>query len=216
MPKIFLGKIYNTMKFKEWLTESTEPNTKTHESQESVEVSYNDPNVRGYLHAERDPENPQIYRVNRVTVTPEGMGYGKKLYMLALELVSKRGGILAPAKVQTSDKALNVWRSLYKSPNIEKTPLAAKDWGIGARHERMMKAYPNLRFSNPATYPPKQDAEWWAMNSGYKIKTAPNNTAVSPKAAPANPTKPTTPTSNIQRRIFPPGTGDLELEDLGD
>lgn len=182
--------------------ESTPPKTKTYESPASVEVSYDDPNVRGYIHAERDPENPQIYRVNRVTVSPEGMGHGKRLYELALALVTKRGGMLAPAKVQTSDKATNVWRSLYGSQGVEKIPLSPKDWGMGSRHNRMMGKYPDLKYSDPSTHPPKGDAEWWMMNSGYRAKSGP--------AVVASQQNPAT----VQRRNWPPGTEDLELETL--
>jgi hypothetical protein len=160
------------MGFREWLlSESAEPKTKTYESPSVVEVSYDDPNVMGYIHAEIDPDNPQIYRVNRVKVSPEGMGHGKRLYQIALELATKRGAMLAPAKVQTSDKAIRVWNSLYRSSDTEKTPLSSKDWGMGGRHNRMMGKYPGLRYSDPSTHPPKDDSEWWSVNSGYRAKT---------------------------------------------
>ena len=150
--------------FREWM----EPKTKVYEDEKAIEVSYSDPSVRGYIHAERDPDNPSVYRVNRVTVNPQGKGYGKKLYQIALDLVTKRGGVLAPAKKQTSDSAMNVWRSLYGNSNVDKTAFATKDWGFGSRHEQMLRKYPGLRFADPKTHPPKEDADWWALNSGYR------------------------------------------------
>jgi GNAT superfamily N-acetyltransferase len=157
-----------SMEFKEWLNQ--EPETKIYESPNSIEVSYSDPNVKGYIHAEKDPENNEIYRVNRVDVTPKGQGYGKKLYEIALSLATKRGVMLAPAKKYTSDSALNIWRSLYKSNVVEKIPFPAKDWGIGPRNERMLNKYTNLRLSDSSTHPPKEDIDFWSMNSGYHQK----------------------------------------------
>lgn len=152
------------MSFREWM----EPQTKVREDSDSIEVSYSDPVVKGYIHAEKDPDNPNLYRVNRVTVSPQGKGYGKRLYQMAMELATKRGAMLAPAKKQTSDSASNVWRSLYRSPGVDKTALPAGDWGIGSRHERMLKGYPQLRFADPKTHPPREDADWWSLNSGYR------------------------------------------------
>jgi len=150
--------------FREWM----QPQTKVREDSESIEVSYSDPVVKGYIHAEKDPDNPKIYRVNRVTVSPQGKGHGKRLYKIAMELATKRGAMLAPAKKQTSDSAANVWRSFYRSPDVEKAALSTGDWGVGPRHERMLKGYPALRFSDSKTHPPREDADWWALNSGYR------------------------------------------------
>lgn len=156
------------MNFKEWMT-NQEIKTRITDTENLIEVSYVDENVKGYIHAERDNENPKIYRVNRVSVRPAGQGYGKKLYLLALNIASKKGAMLAPAKLATSDSALNVWKSLYKSNNIKKTPLSPKDWGIGPRHEKVIKKYPGLKFRNISTYPPKEDLDFWILNSGYSF-----------------------------------------------
>lgn len=135
----------------------------------TIEVSYPGPNVKGYLHAQQDNKNPNLYRVIRVTVAPQGQGYGKKLYMAAMQLTSKNGAMLAPASNSTSDSAINVWKSLYKDPNIQKTPLSPNDWPESPRNQQMMSKYPNLRFKDPNTYPPKNDIDFWAFNSGYQI-----------------------------------------------
>lgn len=147
-----------------------QPKTNIRQDANSVEVSYSDPEVKGYIHAERDPDNPKIYRVNRVDVTPKGKGYGKRLYKIAMDIVTDRGGVLAPAKKYTSDSAMNVWRSLYRSGDVDKSSLSSGDWGVGPRHDKMMKAYPGLRFSDVKTHPPSGDSEFWTANSGYRSR----------------------------------------------
>lgn len=153
--------------FIEWLTDA--PEIKIFDTSNSIEVSYLEPEVRGYLHAKRDDKNPNIFRVIRVTVEPQGKGYGKKLYLAALKAAAKKGVLLAPAKNSTSDSAFNIWKSFYMSSNVEKIPLSASDWPDSPRNQNMMKKYPSLRYSDPFTYPPKSDVEFWAFNSGYKI-----------------------------------------------
>lgn len=145
-----------------------DPPIQSRESGNAIEVSYPGPNVKGYLHAQQDNKNPKIYRVIRVTVTPQGQGYGKKLYIAAMQLVSQKGNMLAPASNSTSDSAINVWKSLYKDANIRKIPLNPNDWPESPRNQQMMKKYPNLRFKDPNTYPPQNDNEFWAFNSGYQ------------------------------------------------
>jgi hypothetical protein len=167
------------MNFKEWLGQ--EIKTKINETDNLIEVSYVDQNIKGYIHAEKDNENPKIYRVNRVSVTPTGQGYGKKLYLIALNIATKKGAMLAPAKLATSDSALNIWKSLYKSSYIKKIPLSAKDWGTGPRHERVTKKYPNLRYRDISTYPPKEDLDFWILNSGYISDGSIDNTQLNLK-----------------------------------
>lgn len=135
-----------------------------------IEVSYQGPDVKGYLHAQQDNNNPKLYRVIRVTVTPQGQGYGKKLYIAAMKLATKKGNMLAPASNSTSNSAINVWNSLYKDNNIQKIPLSPNDWPESPRNQRMMQKYPNLRFKDPNTYPPKNDSEFWAFNSAYQSR----------------------------------------------
>lgn len=144
-----------------------EPNTTSRETGDAIEVTYEDPEAKGYIHAQKDGENPGIYRVVRVTATPQGKGYGKILYRKAMEMAAKRGAVLAPAKNSTSDSAINVWKSLYNDPTVKKSPLQPKDWPDSPRNHRMMAKYPDLRFRDPQTYPPKTDAEFWSFNSGY-------------------------------------------------
>lgn len=132
-----------------------------------IEINYQSPNVKGYLHAQKDENNPNIYRVIRVTVNPQGKGYGKNLYLSAIELATKNGLMLSPAKNSTSDSAMNVWRSLYLNNNIKKTNLTPSDWPDSPRNHNMMKKYPNLRYKDPETYPPKNDIEFWTFNSAY-------------------------------------------------
>lgn len=155
--------------FKNWLAESTEPFIKSYTTNDTIELSYSDPIVKGYLHAQKDIKNPQIYRVIRVTVNPTGQGYGKKLYIAAIKTVSQKGATLAPAANSTSDSAFNIWKSLYSSNDFQKIPLEAKDWPDSPRNHKMMKKYPNLRFNDVKSYPPKEDVEFWAFNSSYKI-----------------------------------------------
>lgn len=158
--------------FKEWLNEiqpQNEPTIQSKDNGNMIEVSYNEPNVQGYLHAEQDTKNPKLYRVKRVTVTPQGQGYGKKLYIAAMKLATQKGAMLTSANNSTSDSAINVWKSLYKDPNIQKIPLSSNDWPESPRNQKMMQKYPSLRYKDPSTYPPQNDKEFWAFNSGYKI-----------------------------------------------
>lgn len=148
----------------------TDPTIRSNETNDAIEVSYGDPRAKGYLHAQKDAENPNIYRVIRVTVTPQGMGYGKKLYIAAMRLATRKGAMLAPAKNSTSDSAVNVWKSLHKDPNIEKTPLHPRDWPESPRNQRMLARYTGLRLSDPKTHPPRNDSEFWSFNSGYRAR----------------------------------------------
>lgn len=157
------------MNFKSWLLD--EAAIKSNESSNSIELSYMDTVVKGYLHAQQDEQNPKLFRVIRVTVSPQGQGYGKGLYLEAIRLATKRGAMLAPAKNSTSDSAINVWRSLGADSSIEKIPLSPSDWSDSPRNQIMMKKYPELRFRDPSTYPPKSDTEFWAFNSGYRMRT---------------------------------------------
>lgn len=152
------------MDFREWL----DGEIGQRESAGGFELYYMGGQAKGSLHAERDPGNPSLYRVTRVWAKPEGMGHGKRLYMAALGMAAKKGGMLAPARNSTSDSASNVWRSLYKSVGVERVPLSAKDWPETPRNSQMMKKYPGLRFSDPNTYPPASDSEFWTFNSGYR------------------------------------------------
>lgn len=152
------------MEFREWL----DGEIGSRESAGGFELYYTGGQAKGSLHAERDPDNPGLYRVTRVWAKPEGMGHGKRLYMAALDAASKRGGMLAPARNSTSDSASNVWRSLYRTPGVGRVPLQAKDWPQTPRNSDRMKKYPGLRFSDPGTYPPESDAEFWTFNSGYR------------------------------------------------
>lgn len=147
---------------------------KKHESSDGVELTYQGPGATGSIYAKRDPENTALYRVTRVWAKPEGQGHGKKLYMAAMEFVTAKGGMLAPAKNSTSDSASNVWRSLYASPETQKTPLHARDWPDTPRNKSMVAKYPGLRLADPGTYPPKTDAEFWAFNSGYRLSRSAN------------------------------------------
>ena len=147
-----------------------EPAIQSKDNGNTIEVRYPGPNVQGYLHAEQDTKNPKLYRVKRVTVTPQGQGYGKKLYLAAMKLATQKGNMLTSASNSTSDSATNVWNSLYKDPNIQKIPLNPNDWPESPVNNRLMKKYPNLRFKDPNTYPPKNDTEFWAINSGYQAK----------------------------------------------
>lgn len=147
-----------------------EPTIQSKDLGNTIEIKYTGPDVKGYLHAQQDNKNPKLYRVIRVTVTPQGQGYGKKLYIAAMQLLSKKGNMLAPASNSTSDSAINVWNSLYKDNNIQKIPLSPNDWPESPRNQRMTGKYPNLRFKDPNTYPPKNDTEFWALNSGYQIQ----------------------------------------------
>ena len=149
--------------------QNNEPNILSKDTGSMIEVSYAGPNIKGYLHAEQDGKNPKLYRVIRVTVTPQGQGYGKKLYIAAIQIASKKGAMLAPASNSTSDSAINVWKSLYKDPNVKKIPLNPNDWPESPRNQNMMKKYPNLRFRDPNTYPPQNDTEFWCFNSGYRV-----------------------------------------------
>ena len=164
------------------------------EGPDGLELAYHGEEAKGSIYAKRDEENPNLYRVTRVLVKPEGMGYGKRLYMAAMEAVSKKGGMLAPAKNSTSDPAANVWKSLYTSSQAEKTQLKPGDWSGSGRMRQIMARYPNIRYSDPNTYPPRTDADFWAFNSGYT----------------ARPTQ----QPQIHRRNFPPGTENLELEEM--
>lgn len=152
------------MDFREWL----EGEIGSRESSSGFEIYYTGGEAKGSLYAERDKSNPDLYRVTRVWAKPEGVGHGKKLYLSALEMASKRGGMLAPARNSTSDSASNVWRSLYRSPGVERVPLSARDWPETPRNSQMMKKYPDLRFSDKNTYPPSSDSEFWTFNSGYR------------------------------------------------
>jgi hypothetical protein len=152
------------MDFREWL----DGVIGSREDASGFELYYTGGEAKGSLHAERDRSNPDLYRVTRVWAKPEGMGHGKKLYMSALGMASKRGGMLAPARNSTSDSASNVWRSLYGSAGVERVPLSARDWPETPRNSRMMGGYPGLRFSDPSTYPPGTDTEFWTFNSGYR------------------------------------------------
>jgi hypothetical protein len=123
-----------------------------------VEVSYKDLNVKGYIHAERDPENPQICRVNRVTVKPEGMGIWQEAVRARPRTGSPKGRTkaLPCAQIQTSDKALTVWPPLYRRRREcqKKYSLAVERLGLGAVNERMTNAYRNLKAgSNPENTP---------------------------------------------------------------
>lgn len=152
------------MHFREWL----DGGMGRREDARGFELYYAGGGAKGSLYAERDPGNPSLYRVTRVWAKPEGMGHGKRLYMAALSMAAERGGMLAPAKNSTSDSASNVWRSLYKSAGVERVPLSARDWPETPRNSRMMMKYPGLRLSDPKTYPPAEDAEFWTFNSGYR------------------------------------------------
>lgn len=167
------------MKFKEWLFKE-DSGINSHESADGFELTYNVPGVQGSLYAKKDSENPSLYRVTRVWVKPEGKGHGKKLYLAALEAATKKGVMLAPAKNSTSDSAANVWRSLYGDSKISKTPLNPKDWPQTGRNNAMLSKYPNLRFSNPSTHPPKTDAEFWTFSSGYKLGSGASNITDAP------------------------------------
>lgn len=172
-----------------------------HETSDGFELSLRGPEAKGSIYAKKDAENPKIYRVTRVWAEPQGKGHGKKLYMAALEFATKRGGMLAPAKNSTSDSAANVWRSLYLSGGVEKIPLRANDWTQSGRNKEMEGRYPGIRYSDPNTYPPKNDAEFWTFNSGYKLGRG------------SNPQQ-KTPALPIQRRNWPPGTEDLTIEEM--
>jgi len=147
---------------------TNEPQIKSNETSNGIEVSYSAPNVKGYLHAQQDNKNPKIYRVIRVTVEPKGQGYGKKLYIAAIQNVTKKGAMLTPAPNSTSDSAINVWKSLYADNDFKKISLSPSDWPESPRNQNMMRKYPNLRFKDPSTYPPQTDSEFWAFNSGYQ------------------------------------------------
>lgn len=196
-----------SMEFREWLVKEDSEMT-SRESADGFEFSYNLPGVQGSIYAKKDQENPDLYRVTRVWVKPEGKGYGKKLYLAALAAVTKKGAMLAPAKNSTSDSAANLWRSLHADPKVLKTPLGPKDWPETGRNNTLLSKYPKLRFSDPKTYPPKDDAEFWTFSSGYKLGSGTSMTAAAPP--------------NIQRRQWPTltktsppaGTENLELEDL--
>lgn len=216
--------------FKEWM----EQEIGMHETSDGVELSYRGSEAKGSIYAKKDSENPNIYRVTRVWAEPQGKGYGKKLYMAALEFVTKKGGMLAPAKNSTSDSAANVWRSLYLSREVEKVPLRANDWTQSVRSKEMEKKYSGVRYSDPATYPPNNDVEFWTFNSGYRL----GRSTTQPKPADQrshgqgpiqqqNPSgsssksffakwdaQKTAPAPPIQRRKFPPGADELELEDM--
>jgi len=167
--------------FKEWMNNQSD--IKTRQMGNEFELTYQGSDATGSLYAEKDSENPGIYRVTRVWAKPQGKGHGKKLYMAALELVTKSNGVLAPAKNSTSDSAANIWRSLYGTSGVEKVPLKPNDWPATPRNNLMMNKYPNLRFNDPSTYPPKTDSEFWTFNSGYKLRT---NSFESPKPAASN------------------------------
>jgi len=188
------------MEFRDWLFSEE---IKSQESSNGFELTYSNSGVQGSIYAEKDEENPNIYRVKRVWVKPEGMGHGKKLYLAALEAVGKKGGVLAPAKNSTSDSASNVWRSLYRNQDVIKTPLNANDWPETPRNKNLLSKYNKLRFSDPQTYPPKEDSEFWTFNSGYSL---------SPQLTfrpPASPDK--THGYGIQRRSWP-ANDDLNLD----
>lgn len=179
-------------KFKEWLNENelylnldepiqptqiqkptiqqfqNEPVIQSKDLGNTIEVRYPGPNVKGYLHAEQDSKNPKLYRVVRVTVDPKGQGYGKKLYIAAIKLVTQKGVMLTPANNSTSESATHIWNSLYKDPKYQKILLSPNDWPESPMNNRLMKKYPNLRFKDPNTYPPKDDIEFWSINSGYR------------------------------------------------
>lgn len=181
------------MEFRAWLISEQ---IRAREDASGIELTYDDPEAKGSIYALRDNENPNIYRVTRVWVKPEGMGHGKRLYLAAMEAVTKRGGMLAPAKNSTSDSASKVWRSLYSNPNVKKAPLAARDWPMTSASERAIKKYPGLRLADTNTHPPKTDSEFWTFHSGYRLEGS------APK---------------IQRRTWPAviaGSDELTLEDL--
>jgi hypothetical protein len=200
------------MEFKEWLLyEESDMNFLKHP--DGFEFTYRTPGVQGSIYAKRDSDNPDIYRVNRVWVKPEGEGYGKKLYMAALGEVTKNGGLLAPAKNSTSDSASNVWRSLYASGEVLKTPLNYKDWPITGRNNRMMSKYPNLRFSDPNTHPPRKDSEFWTFNSGYRLGSAATKATTAPQMVRRQwPTLTKSNASSEEDRLS--GADGIELEDL--
>lgn len=152
-----------------------EPPITTRISDKSIELSYNDPKVKGYLHAEVDPDNEKLFRVERVSVEPKGQGFGKKLYQKAMEVASQRNISLAPSKRSTSDSAFNVWQSMFGSENIETMPLDTKDWSTSTRSEKMQSKYPDLRYRNKSTHPPKEDTEFWSLNSAYRQKPVEKN-----------------------------------------
>lgn len=164
------------------------------EDPDGIELAYHGEDVKGSIYAKRDDKNPNLYRVTRVWAKPEGMGHGKRLYMAAMEAVTRRGGMLAPAKNSTSDSAANVWKSLYASPQVEKTQLRPDDWTESGRMRQIVARYPNMRYLDPNTYPPRTDAEFWTFNSGYS----------------GRPTQQT----QIHRRFFPTRTENLELEEI--
>jgi GNAT superfamily N-acetyltransferase len=145
-----------------------EPPIQSKDTGNMIEVGYPGPNVKGYLHAQQDSKNPKLYRVIRVTVAPQGQGYGKKLYIAAMQIATKKGAMLTSASNSTSDSATHVWNSLYKDPKYKKIPLSPNDWPETPRNNKMMSKYPNLRFKDPNTYPPKNDIEFWSVNSGYQ------------------------------------------------
>lgn len=153
------------MEFREWL----DGGIGSREDASGFELYYTGGEAKGSLYAERDRSNSDLYRVTRVWAKPEGMGHGKKLYMAALGMASKRGGMLAPARNSTSDSASNVWRSLYRSAGVERVPLGSKDWPETPRNNSMLKKYAGLRLSDPKTHPPASDAEFWTFNSGYRL-----------------------------------------------
>ena len=154
------------MRFKEWL----EDEFVKHETSDGIELSYRGAEPSGSIYAKRDVRNPNLYRVTRVWVKPEGRGYGKRLYLAILDLVSKRGGLLCSAGNSTSDSAAKIWISLYLSNNVEKVPLNYRDWPESGRNRFLLGRYPDLRYSDLGSYPPSSDVEFWAFNSGYRVK----------------------------------------------
>jgi len=160
------------LNFKEWINNQSD--IKTSQTANGFELTYQGSDATGSLHAEKDNENPSIYRVIRVWAKPQGKGYGKKLYMAALDFVTKSNGVLSPAKNSTSDSAANLWRSLYGDAGVEKFPLKPNDWAATPRNNMIIKNYPNLRYNDPNTYPPKTDSEFWTFNSSYRLGRSPS------------------------------------------
>ena len=148
-------------------SQDNEPSIQSKDLGNTIEVRYLGTDVRGYLHAEKDNKNPKLYRVVRVAADPPRQGYGKKLYLAAIKLATQKGAMLTSANNSTSQSATHVWNSLYQNTNIQKVPLNPSDWPESPINNRLLKNYPNLRYRDPNTYPPKNDIQFWAINSGY-------------------------------------------------
>jgi hypothetical protein len=110
----------------------------------------------GYVQAMKYKDNLWYVGLSKAT-----KGYGPRLYDVAMEAVSEKGGMLTSDRSMVSSDAQKVWAYYFKNRgDVKKTPLEPENW---TKNQSLID--PKL-YGRRETWPPPTDPAW-ILQSGY-------------------------------------------------